>query len=98
LDDPQMKKYLVELEASGYEQFFGDEDDDLVIPPSERWKEPAFKEKREKLIAEMLAAFAQKESDREHRNDLNALRSTELTEEQKTQQLLELQKKLRGKS
>ena len=96
-DDPQMKNYLVELEASGYEKFFGN-DDKIETKSSERWKEPEFKEKKEKLVAEMLAAFARKESDRDHRNNLNALRSTELTEEQKTQQLLELQQKLRGKS
>ena len=96
-DDPQMKNYLVELEASGYEKFFGNDDDDMATKPSERTMESEFKEKKEKLVAEILAAFAQKELDRERRYDLNQLRNSNLSEEEKTEQLLELQQKLRGK-
>ncbi|MCL2711266.1 MAG: DNA primase [Planctomycetaceae bacterium] len=101
-DDPWMKNYLIELEDSGRKKFFpnDDEDDEEIDPAfwkelSERWKEPEFKELKAKLIAEIIAAFNQRETDRERRDDVNKLRNPELSEEEKLQQLLELQRKLR---
>ena len=101
-DDPWMKNYLIELEDSGRKKFFpnDDEDDEEIDPAfrkelSDRWKEPEFKELKAKLIAEIIAAFNQRETDRERRDDVNKLRNPELSEEEKMQQLLELQRKLR---
>jgi hypothetical protein len=97
-DDPQMKNYLIELEASGRKKFFGNEEDDIESALrdelTERWKEPDFQEKKKKLVDEIIAAFAQKTLDRKYQDDLNDLRSSERSEEEKTLQLLELQKNL----
>jgi len=100
-DDPQMKNYLIELEESGCKKFFPDDDHDEEIDPAfrveltERWKGPEFKELKAKLITEIIAAFHQRETDRERQDDVNKLRDPELSEEEKLQQLLELQRKLR---
>jgi len=98
-DDPQMKNFLIELEASGRKKFFGEEDTDEIAPAfrvelTERWKEPELKALKAKLIAEIIVAFNQREADREHRDKLNLLRSGELSDEEQMQQLLELQQKL----
>ncbi|MDR0327560.1 MAG: DNA primase [Planctomycetaceae bacterium] len=95
-DDPEMKNYLVELEASGYQKFFGD-DDEMEINVTERWTEPEFKEKKDKLVTEIIAAYAQREADRKQQQELSKLRSTDLSEDEKTAQLLKLQKKLTEK-
>jgi DNA primase len=96
-DDPQMKNYLIELEASGYKKFFGNEEDETEVKHAERWKEPVFTEKKEKLVAEIISAFARRDADRKQQDGLIKLRSGELSDDEKTQQLLELQQKLRGK-
>jgi DNA primase len=98
-DDPQMKNYLVELEGSGRKKFFGGDADEIDSAIrnelTERWKEPAFKELKAKLIGDIIGAFEQRELDRKRRDDVNKLRCTELSEEDKTRQLIELQQKLR---
>jgi len=91
-DDPQMKNYLVELEMSGREKFFPDQPTELT----ERWKEPAFKTLKERLTAEILSAFARRETTRTRQAELHKLKSDELSEDEKMSQLLELQQKLRG--
>jgi hypothetical protein len=65
---------------------------------TERWKEPAFMELKAKLTAEIITAFERRETERKRRGELNELRNPELSEEEKMQQLLELQKKLREKN
>jgi DNA primase len=101
-DDPQMKNYLIELEVSGRKKFFAEEEDE--IDPAfrkeltERWKEPEFKELKAKLVTEIIAAFERRETERQHRNEINILRDPELSEEAKTEQLLALQQKLRQAS
>jgi DNA primase len=98
-DDPYMKNYLIELDESGRQKFFPDDDNEIESALreelTERWKEPDFIERKAKLIEEIIAAFDKREKDREHRDGINKLRSDELTDEEKTQQLLELQRKLR---
>jgi hypothetical protein len=98
-DDPWMKNYLIELDASARKKFFDDEEDDIDAALreelTERWKEPEFRELKEKLVEEILAAFARQELDRKRREDLNQLRSADLSDDEKTLQLLELQQKLR---
>ena len=93
-DDPYMKNYLVELDASGRKNFFPDDDSNIEGMLSEHWKKPEFKEKKEKLVAEIIAAFARKESEKKRRDDLNQLRNPDLSEKEKTMQLLELRKTL----
>ena len=99
-DDPQMKNYLIELEASGRKKFFEDEEDDIdaVLREelTERWKDVNFQEKKKKLVAEIIAAFAQRALDRKYRDDLNDLRSSKLSEEEKMMQLLKLQQDLQA--
>jgi DNA primase len=99
-DDPQMKNYLIELDATGRKKFFGDEEDDIESALrdelTERWKEPDFQEKKKKLVEEIIAAFAQKTLDRKYQDDLSDLRSSERSDEEKTLQLLELQKNLQA--
>ena len=101
-DDPQMKNFLIELEASGHKKFFPDESDEIDAALreelTERWKEPEFMELKSKLVEEIISAFVRREKDREHRDRLSRLRSTGLTEEEKTQQLLDMQRKLREKN
>ena len=83
-DDPQMKNYLIELETSGRKKFFADEEDEI---------DPVLKAN---LIEEIISEFSRRESERKHRDKLNELRRTELSEDEKTQQLLELLQTLRG--
>ena len=99
-DDLQMKNFLIELEASGYQKFFPDDGNDEIDPAfrvelAERWKKPEFKTLKAKLIEEITTAFHQRETERQHRNEINTLRNPDLSEEEKTQQLLALQQKLR---
>ena len=98
-DDPQMKNYLIVLEASGRKKFFNESDDGVdeafKVALTERWTEPEFKELKAKLIAETIVAFHQREVERARQDDVNKLRDPELSEEEKLQQLLELQRKLR---
>ena len=99
-DEPQMKNYLIELETSGRKKFFDDEDDAEIDEAfrtalTERWKEPEFKELKVQLIAEIISAFDQRETERERQDNVNKLRDPELSEEEKMQQLLELQRKFR---
>jgi DNA primase len=97
-DDPQMKNFLIELEASACEKFFpNDGENDFVLRDklSDRWKEPEFKELKARLIEEIILEFDRREAERNHRNELNKLRSTELSDEIKTEQLLKLQQELR---
>ena len=98
-DDPQMKNFLIELEDSGRKKFFPDDNDEIDdayrIELTERWKEPEFKELKAKLVTEIVAAFDKREAERSRQDELNKLRNPELSEEEKTQQLLELQQKLR---
>ena len=100
-DDPQMKNYLIELEASGRKKFFEEEEDNIESALrdelTERWKEPDFQEKKKKLVGEIIAVFVQKTLDRKYQNDLNDLRSSERSEEEKTLQLLKLQQDLTNK-
>ena len=100
-DDPKMKNVLIELEDSGRKKFFPDDNDDLDAELrkelTERWKGPEFRELKAKLVEEIISAFDRRETDRKHRDELNKLRSGELSEEEKTRQLLELQQALRNK-
>ena len=94
-DDPWMKKYLIELEMSGREKFCGNEPDSKEIG-REHWNQSTFRELKERSISEILAAFNKQEQDRQRRAELNRLRSPDLSDAEKTEQLLELQRKLRG--
>ncbi|MCL2006164.1 MAG: DNA primase [Planctomycetaceae bacterium] len=96
-DDIRMKNYLIELEHSARDKFFrdaGERESDCVSVLSLR---SDFKELKSKLVLEILLAFENRESDRKRRVELTLLRSGELSDEEKTQQLLELQRKLRAK-
>jgi len=98
-DDPRMKNFLIELDESGRQKFFPDDDNEIEAALreelTERWKEPEFIERKEKLIEEIITEFDRREKEREHRDGINKLKGDELTEEEKTRQLLELQQKLR---
>ena len=100
-DDPQMKNFLIELEASGRKKFFPHENEEIDFALrnklTERWKDPQFRELKAKLVEEIILAFNRREADRKRRDDLNQLQSDELSDEEKTKQLLELRQKLREK-
>ena len=91
-DDPNMKNYLIELEQSAREKFFPDRDENLNVLR----EESEFKEMKEQLTEQILWAFARQEEERRRLAELNRLRSDDLSDEEKTKQLLALQQKLRG--
>ena len=93
-DDPQMKNYLIELEVAGREKFFPERVEEL----SELREEAAFKALKERLTAEIIAAFARREAERKRQEKRNQLRGDGLSDEEKMRQLLELQQKLREKA
>ena len=100
-DDPKMKNFLIELETSGRKKFFPDEESDIEAALreelTERWQEPEFVAIKEKLVAEILSEFTRREAAQHYQNDLNQLRNPELSDDEKTRQLLELQQKWREK-
>jgi DNA primase len=104
-DDPQMKNFLVELDESGREKFFNDNDleqhvyhdelEELGKSLREEIEEPQLdKELRTKLIQEIIDGFNRRDSERTKITDISTLRGDSLTEMEKANKLLQIQKKL----
>jgi DNA primase len=106
-DDPKIKNFLVELDESGREKFFGnnndseqsvyhDELEEIGKSLREENEEPQLdKELRKRLIQEIIDGFNRRDSERIKIADIGTLRNNNLTETEKVKKLLQMQEMLR---
>jgi DNA primase len=105
-DDPKIKNFLVELDESGREKFFSnnnseqqvyhDELEEIGKSLREEIEEPQLdKELRTRLIQEIIDGFNRRDSERIKIANIGTLRNNNLTETEKVNKLLQMQEMLR---
>jgi DNA primase len=106
-DDPKIKSFLVELDESGREKFFGGNDNDSEQPAyhdeleelgktlRDETEEPQLdKELRAKLVQEIIDGFNRRDSERTKIADIGTLRDNNLTKTERVNKLLQMQEML----
>ncbi|MDR0335608.1 MAG: toprim domain-containing protein [Planctomycetaceae bacterium] len=105
-DDPAIKSFLVELDESGREKFFGgndseqpayhDELEELGQTLRDETNEPQLdKELRAKLIQEIRDGFNRRDSERTKIADIGTLRNNNLPQTERVNKLLQMQELLK---